>query len=205
MALLSSQDAIDLIVFEEVSSEALYQKLYQSPTWPGGASGVTIGIGYDCGYSTAAQIEADWGDELSPAMVRALQEVAGITGSPASSHSHELHGVVVVPFNVAMAIFLQRDMPKWEGIVQRALPNTDKLKPDSFGSLTSLTYNRGASYNLLGDRYREMHNIHDFMAAQNFAGIPNQFRSMERLWPNASGLRNRRESEAKLFEKGLAA
>jgi hypothetical protein len=54
--LKSSQAAIDLIVMEEVSSQAAYTKLYQGPTWPGGASGVTIGIGYDGGYSTPAVI-----------------------------------------------------------------------------------------------------------------------------------------------------
>ena len=45
----SSQAAIDLIVREEVGSQARYKHKYQHPEWPGGASGVTIGVGYDCG------------------------------------------------------------------------------------------------------------------------------------------------------------
>jgi hypothetical protein len=203
MTLKSSQAAIDLIVAEEVSSQAIYQKLYQHPEWPGGASGVTIGIGYDCGYSTAATIEADWGDKLPANMVAALQAVAGISGSPASSHAHALRGIVTVPWDAAMAVFEQRDMPKWEGIVAKALPNTDRLSPDSFGALVSLSYNRGASFSNLGDRYREMRAIHDDMAKLNFANIPAQFESMKRLWPNVVGLRNRRDHEAALFQKGL--
>jgi lysozyme len=203
--LRSSQAAIDLIVAEEVSSQAVYQKNYQHPEWPGGASGVTIGIGYDCGYSTATTIQGDWGDKLPGFMVKALQDVAGIHGSPASSHAHALRGVVTVPWTAAMAVFAGRDMPKWEGILSRALPNTDKLAPDSFGALVSLAYNRGPSFSNQDDRYREMRAIRDHMATGQFAEIPDEFRSMKRLWPSVVGLRNRRDHEAVLFEKGLAA
>jgi GH24 family phage-related lysozyme (muramidase) len=205
MNLKSSQAAIDLIVAEEVSSEATYQKLYQHPEWPGGMSGVTIGIGYDVGYSTPETIQADWGDKLPAAMVHALQAVAGIHGSPASSHAHALHGVVTVPFEAAMAVFRQRDMPKWEQIVAHALPNTQLLAPDSFGALVSLAYNRGASFSAPGDRYQEMRGIRLLMGAQQFDRIPDEFRSMKRLWPNVLGLRLRRDHEAALFEQGLKA
>ena len=199
----ASQAAVDLIVMEEVSSEATYKKLYQHPEWPGGASGVTIGIGYDCGYSTPSIIAGDWGDKLPAVMVKALEEVAGIHGSPASSHAHALRGIVTVPWEAAMAVFEQRDMPKWEAIVAHALPNTDKLAPDSFGALVSLAYNRGASFQLPGDRYAEMRGIRALMGACQFDRIPDEFRSMKRLWPNMVGLRNRRDHEATLFEQGL--
>jgi hypothetical protein len=204
MALKSSPAAIDLIVAEEVTSQAYYQTHYQHPEWPGGGSGVTIGIGYDCGYSSTDIIQADWGDKLPHQMVEALQDVAGITGSAASSHAHELHGIVTIPWDAAMAVFQNRDMPKWEGIVTRALPNTDKLKPDSFGALCSLAYNRGASFNKAGDRYAEMRAIRQLMALGKFNAIPAEFRSMKRLWPNMVGLRNRRDHEANLFARGLS-
>lgn len=200
----SSQAAIDLIVAEEVSSQAVYMAKYQHPEWPGGASGVTIGIGYDCGYSTANTIQGDWGDKLPAPMVKCLQDVAGIHGSPASSYAHMLRGAVTVQWDAAMAVFIGRDMPKWEGIVSRALPNTDKLSPDSFGALNSLAYNRGPSFDQQGDRYLEMRAIKAHMAAGEFDKIPGEFRSMKRLWPNVPGLQHRRDHEADLFEKGLA-
>jgi len=199
----SSQAAIDLIVAEEVSSQAVYEKKFQHPEWPGGMSGVTIGIGYDLGYSTPTIIQADWGNKLSVAMVAALEAVAGIHGSAASSHAHELRNVVTVPWEAAMAVFIGRDMPKWEGIVIKALPNAIQLAPDSFGALVSLAYNRGPSFSNAGDRYREMRAIKDHMAKEQFAEIPSEFRAMRRLWPNVTGLRNRRDHEAALFEKGL--
>jgi len=202
--LRSSQAAIDLIVAEEVSSKAYYQAKYQHPDWPGGASGVTIGIGYDCGYSTPTVIQADWGDKLPMAMVAALESVAGINGSAAHSHANELHSTVTVPWDAAMAVFMQRDMPKWEAIIEKALPNTDLLTPDSFGALVSLAYNRGASFSNVGDRYREMRDIRDHMARHEFAEIPDDFRAMKRLWPNVRGLRDRRDHEAALFQKGMS-
>ena len=100
--LKSSQAAIDLIVMEEVSSQAAYEARYEHPTWPGGASGVTIGIGYDLGYATAGTIAADWSDKLPAAMVAALESVSGIHGSPASSHAHGLRGVVTVPWDATV-------------------------------------------------------------------------------------------------------
>lgn len=203
MPIRSSQAAVNLIVTEEVSSQATYEKLYQHPEWPGGASGVTIGIGYDCGYSAAHEIAADWSDKLPAAMVRALEEVAGIHGSPANSHAHALKGVVTVPWDSAMAVFIERDMPKWEAIVAHALPNTDKLTGDSFGALVSLAYNRGASFSMPGDRYSEMRGIKMLMAAEQFDRIPDELRHMKRLWPNMLGLRLRRDHEAALFDKGL--
>ncbi len=203
MTIKSSQDAVNLIVFSEVSSEHDYTARYQAPTWPGGMSGVTIGIGYDCGYSTADTIRADWGGKLPHAMVEELAHTAGLRGSPASSEAHALHGSVVVPWGAAMAVFMQHDMPKWEGIVSRSLPNTDQLSGDSFGALVSLAYNRGASFDLPGDRYREMRSIKVHMAQKNYDAVPRDIRSMKRLWPNMVGLRIRRDNEASLFEKGL--
>jgi len=203
MTIRSSQAAVDLIVMEEVTSKNLYNLKYTHPEYPGGASGVTIGIGYDCGYSTPTVIQADWGDKLPVAMVAALEAVAGIHGTPAGSHAHELRNVVTVPWAAAMAVFLGRDMPKWEATVLTHLPNSIQLAPDSFGALVSLAYNRGPSFSAVGDRYREMRAIRDHLANQQFEEIPDDFRSMRRLWPNVVGLRNRRDHEAALFEKGL--
>src|SRR5258708_33323102 len=55
-----SDRAIQLIIAFEVTSEAVYNRLYQRPTWPKGKSGVTIGIGYDLGYPAPAQIGPVW-------------------------------------------------------------------------------------------------------------------------------------------------
>jgi hypothetical protein len=201
--MIISQRAFDLIVAEETGGEAYYNKTEQSVTWPGGASGVTIGIGYDCGYETAPQIMADWSAKLAGATVAELCSVAGIHGTPAHAHAKELHNVIDVPWAVALDVFRSRDVPRWEKMVQNALPNTDKLSGDSFGALVSLAFNRGASFHEPGVRYTEMRAVASLMATHQFAEIPAQIRAMARLWPSTKDLRDRRQHEAALFEGGL--
>ena len=200
-----SQAAFDLIVEFEVSGEAAYNKLYRRPTWPKGASGVTIGIGYDCGYSTAAQIRSDWGGLLSPSMVAALASVAGLTGSRAQAALATVRDKVDVPWTAALAVFSNTSLPKYVALAAK-LPNWDKLSPDCKGALVSLVYNRGASFSNAGARYQEMRNIKAHMAAERFSAIPAELRNMKRIWagdPGMRGLLVRRDKEADLFGRGL--
>lgn len=194
-----------LIIQEETGGQPLYNLRYVHPTWPGGASGVTIGCGYDCGYSTPSQIGADWAEYLDNRAVTALQSVAGIRGFPAKSHAGELHDAVSVPWELAIKVFIDRDIPKWMATLETSLPHLDLLPPECRGALLSVTFNRGASYSLPGSRYTEMRAIKSDMQAQHFGDIPVQLRSMKRLWPTVQGLRDRREHEAALFERSLAA
>ena len=198
-----SQRAFDLIVAEEVSSKATYEKKYRAPEWPGVASGVTVGIGYDVGYHTPEQVRADWGGRIPDNMVRALERTCGVTGIAAQNLAHSLRDTVDVPWEAAIAVYKDVDVPKWTAIVEKALANTEKLPPDSLGALVSLTYNRGPSYSTAGDRYREMRLIKQHMTGGTIDEIPNEIRSMKRLWPGVGGLLARREREAKLFERGL--
>jgi GH24 family phage-related lysozyme (muramidase) len=116
-----------------------------------------------------------------------------------------LQATVTVPWTPAITVHRSKVIPKWITLVQKYLSNTDKLDGDCLGALVSLTYNRGASFDQDGDRFTEMRNIRADMASQNFADIPGQIRSMKRLWPTVRGLQIRRDSEAALFEAGLAA
>jgi GH24 family phage-related lysozyme (muramidase) len=199
-----SQRSFDLIVNEETGGEEYYIARERHTDWPGGSSGVTVACGYDCGYETAQQIAADWMGRIPISMVQYLQDVAGVHGSPARSLAHEIAQHVTIPWETAIEMFRERDVPRWESIVARELPNTDKLSPDSFGALVSVAFNRGASFNLLGDRYLEMRGIKWAMAAGNFGVIPGYIRHMQRLWPPGGDLWQRREHEAKLFQDGLS-
>lgn len=199
-----SEAADQLIIDEETGGRAYYEKAERHPEWPGGFSGVTIGNGYDCGYSTPERIAADWGPLLPPTAVQALQSVAGIHGSPAAALAHELHWIDV-PWEAAMAVYHNRDLPKWVGICRAALPNWDLLPPDCKGAILSIAFNRGASFDLAGGRYAEMRNIKAHMAARAFNKIPDEILAMRRLWPTGGGLWRRRGHEAALFRQGLAS
>ncbi|QBQ99521.1 hypothetical protein [Paraburkholderia pallida] len=202
-----SDRAVDMIVAFEVTSEAVYDRLYQHPTWPSGASGVTIGIGYDIGYTTGAQLAKDWA-ALGAAALTTLTPTCGKTGAAASQILPQTKGVSV-PFALANTVFRQTDVPRYTSRTLAALPaSAANLKPDCLGALVSLVFNRGASFNTAGDRYTEMRAIHTDIQNQTLGDIPAQIRSMKRLWagnPSLAGLVARRELEAVLFEEGLAA
>ena len=201
----SSRASVDLIVTEEVSSKEVYEAKYQHPEWPGGSSGVTVGIGYDLGYSTPDQILSDWKDYLPPDVIQAMQTVAGVTGQAAFNALHDVRGQIVVPWDAAMAVFMKHDMPKWEAIVVKAIPGSEALPAGCFGVLTGLAYNRGASFSKEGDRYREMRDIRMHVMSGEWDKVPADLISMKRLWPNVVGLRNRRQHEADLWSASLAA
>lgn len=201
----SSQDAFNLIVTEEDSDRAYYNKHYSHFEWPQGASGPTVGIGYDCGYVTAAELKADWTGIVSDASVAAMLRAVGLKGNAAHAFVQQHGGSVTITWDQAIAEFRDREMPKWEAHVVGALPNTDLLSGDSFGALVSLAYNRGyGGFSLPGARYAEERAIKAHMAAKEFAKIPGEFLSMRRLWPQGGDLWRRRGHEAALFQKGLA-
>ena len=53
-----SPKALDLILEYEVGGgKAYYDKYLSRPTWPGGASGMTLAIGVDCGYYSPEELE----------------------------------------------------------------------------------------------------------------------------------------------------
>lgn len=202
-----SRASFDLIVDEEVSGRETYEKKYVHPEKPGGASGVTVAIGYDCGYYSSAQIRRDWTGRIPQSMVEALASCAGIKGDAAFAACERVRDNVAVPWDAAIAVFSNVSIPKYLASTRNALPNFDALPPDCKGSLLSLVYNRGASFTKPDDRYSEMRAIRAAMAAQTFASIPALLRRMKRLWTTKSvrGVALRREHEARLFEQGLAS
>ena len=206
-----SDIAIAGIIELEVSSPAFYARTLQYPTRPGGASGVTIGVGYDLGYCTRAQFLAEWGPLLRSDDVRRLAAVVGLKFEAAAAALHAVADVMV-PFDAALKVFHEIDIPRTILECDAALPNCDAITPDCLGALVSLVFNRGDDFSSQTDRRREMVAIKADMATGNFADIPAQIRSMKRLWedaygrpiPGVAGLVDRRDWEADLFAKGLA-
>ncbi len=201
-----SDRAADLILTFEVTSEDLYNKRYRHPVWPQGQSGVTIGVGYDLGYVTAAQLASDWTAAIGEASVRELKPVCGLKGEAAHQ---ALPGVaaVDVPFSSANAVFRNATLQHTIAQTINALPKAAQLKPDCLGALVSLVYNRGASFSRVEERYKEMRAIASDVTTGRIVDIPVQLRAMKRLWenePNMAGLVRRRELEAVLFEQGMS-
>lgn len=201
-----SRAAFDLIVTAEVTNAAYYEKHYRrSLEHPSDNSGPTGGCGYDFGTQTRAQILADWSGKVSDATLKIIAGAAGLRGEKAEAYCRKNRGLIDIPFDVAMDVFSNRNVPQYYAVMRRYLPRVELLAPDCQGVLLSITFNRDAGgFVEAGPRYAEMRQIRDCVKSGELERIPALIRSMKRLWPATSGLVPRREREAVLFEKGLA-
>lgn len=170
--------SIDTIVDFEVGSPAAYNQLYSGPVWPGGESGVTIGIGYDLAHVSTSQFKVDWGNHLSPAVIGLLQTCIGLKGDKAKARLPFVKGVVIT-FLLARKVFVEISLPKYEKQMLSIYHGADLLPADTYGMLVSLVYNRGSS--LAGDRRVEMRSIQDLVKQKDVLGIAEQFMYMGRL------------------------
>lgn len=199
-----SQSAFDLIVSEEVSSRAYYERHYTHPEWPGGASGITIGIGYDLGYASIDKIRADWSPHCDEVMLAYLCACSGVKADAAKALLPKVKDTIVIPWDAAIDVFANRDVPHWTAAVIRRVPAAASLTDTCLGVQVSVAYNRGdAGYDLAGDRYSEMRAMKAHIQRGDLAAVPGDLRAMKRLWPGVTGLQNRREHEAVLWERGL--
>lgn len=205
--MIISQKSLDAIIFFEVSSEAYYNKFLQSPTWPQGASGITIGIGYDLGYNTPQEIQEDWQQFLSPEDLSKLRSVAGLKGNQA--HAALSSGIkqIQIPLNAAKQVFLHTSMPKSAKQAIAVYPELPELMPDACGGILSLVYNRGNSLESSAldslHRRKEMAAIKPLIANKDYEGIADQIIEMKRLWKNVQGLLDRRDKEASLIRHAV--
>lgn len=196
---LVAAPAVELIVRWEVTSPARYKKALAWPIYPGGASGITWGIGYDGGHQRESVIADDW---KAHGNVAQLVTTAGITGSRAKAIVPQYRSIYT-DYDYARQIFGDKSLIEYERRTQRAFGDGYlTLRPLARGALVSLVYNRGAS--MTGDSRREMKAIRDeCVPAQDYACIARQIRSMNRLWRGTSiqnGMFARREAEAILVE-----
>jgi hypothetical protein len=199
ISLTCSRKSLDLILQFEIGSRAQYERLYAHPTWPGGESGVTIGVGYDLGFTSKQQIETDWGPYLEKPERTALAAVQGAKGAVADQLARGL-SYINIPLAAAEPVFYASTVPRFARITRDAFPGVEKLPLDAQGALLSLVFNRGAS--LSGERRSEMRAIRDELAGGGSpARIADLLEAMQRLWPDARGLRERRVREAE-FVRG---
>ena len=195
-------EGVTFIAREEVGGRDHYERHTAMPHWPGGRSGITIGVGYDLRYSTDI-FENDWSDMLTDDVLAALEPHLGIKGSEAAAQtlSH-----IRIPWTTAWQAFIGRSLPLQIDRTRRPYTTFAQLPPLCRSVLVSLVFNRGPSLTDRpgSDRRREMRAIRDLLADDGIAKVTAQILSMRRLWSETSGLVKRREREATLWEAGLA-
>lgn len=204
-----NKKSLDLILeFEVGGGEDYYNKFLKNPTWPGEQSGVTIGVGYDCGYVNKTEFSNDWKDLIQKDFNR-LYKTIGAKGVTAKELIRNIKDIII-PWDLALQVFNNKTVFKFYNLTRETFPNFDKLPEDAKGGLVSLVFNRGNS--LDGDRRREMKSIRDIMGKtenydqQTLTFIANQIRNMKRIWIGGSiekGMSRRRDAEANLIEYSL--
>lgn len=200
-----SDGAITLLVNTEIGSEAMYRRRFTRPVWPGGASGVTIGVGVDLGQMRQDEIRYDW--EQHP-QLDALLPAAGFQGEQARLLTAHMQDVIT-EFPLALDVFLRNDVLQYYRMSVRAYPGMEALGLNAQGVLVSLTFNRGGVIPKTctpGSSRYEMCMIRDECVpepATAGACIARWLRTMKRVWAGKKierGMRSRREQEAKLAE-----
>lgn len=193
-----SREAGDLIVYYETGGKAYYESRLRQPTVPPGASGVTIGIGYDLGYNTAGQIGADWTGAIPAAHVARLQTVAGRTGASARTALARVRDIII-PWEAARTVYERKTVPRFGSLAAAAFPGVTHLHPSIQGVILSTVFNRGTS--MTGDRRREMRASRDDIAAGRTDRLPGHQLAMRRLWPTIAGLQKRYAAHAAMIER----
>lgn len=199
-----SRKSIDFIIQHEIGGRTYYDKVLQRPTCPGGESGITIGVGYDLGYTTTQQFIKDWGLNLTIENINTLKPVIGLKGSKAKE---KLKGDILnvkIPYNVAYDVFVKNDVPRYFRMAKKIYPQLEQLNEDTQGALVSMVFNRGTS--LVGDSRTEMRAIVDLVAKKDYEGIAEEIEKSKRLWEHKGldGLVIRREAEADMIRNSIA-
>jgi GH24 family phage-related lysozyme (muramidase) len=198
--MLFSERALQLIL--------QFEGLNQPGKWPGGASGITLGYGYDLGHVSPAAFLVDWEGCFVSDHAARLQRAIGRTGTAAREMAPALADIRCRAAD-SRRVLVQVSLPLYVQRTRRAFPGFDVLPLDLQGALVSLVYNRGTSMSDAPgtDNRREMRAIRDLVSRGTMAGIADQIRSMKRLWigKGLDGLLRRRDAEAALVDSAVAA
>jgi hypothetical protein len=181
----------------ETGGKSYYERVLQSPTWPGGASGVTIGIGVDLGYISRAEFDKYFAKYFSEVDANLLRSVIGIKGIGARSHISRLSRIKF-PWVQAKEAFVVWTLPKFWNLTVNLWPGIEELCEAAQVALVSIVFNRGSS--IRGETRREMFNIKKKVLDKDYKGIAQEITSMKRLWVNKglNGLLKRRDREAQM-------
>lgn len=197
---LCDAETLQLIIDYEVGGEAAYRARYTRPIWPGAASGVTVGIGYDLGHQRRAIILDDW--QLHAQRER-LASAAGVIGDPAKPLARAMQDVRV-DWPLARWVFDRTSLVTYYRLARRVFgpDHFDALPVRARCVLVSVVYNRGGS--MVGPARVEMRAIRDqCLPARDTRCAATQLRAMVRLWVGSTieaGMRRRRFAEAALME-----
>lgn len=212
LALPMSQEGVEFIQTKETGGRAYYTKRYTGLIWPGGASGATAGVGFDCGYNSRSQITYAWSETASSSEMNALLACSGAKGYRGKALARRYSSSVNFTWEEAQRPFVKDTLPRFTKITKKAFRlKPDQLHPHSNSALVSLVFNRGGSMGTPGrsswHSRRHMRKIRDLLASGNYDRVDNVLIDMQNIWrgKGLNGLLLRRREEADMFAVGEIA
>ena len=205
-------NGVAFIALEETGGLAYYNAVTRWPHYPGYASGVTIGVGYDLRFHSETNFRQLWGDHLSHESLHELSKDIGKSGSKKRITELKRLGVEI-PFKSAWHVFVEKTLPRFYSDTEAIYPSIGTLPDLCRSVLVSIVFNRGNSLN--GSRRKEMREIGNVLTRASEPGLYKRKRkmiladvedhlvSMQRLWDPGSGVHRRRQAEANLWRMGL--
>jgi len=187
-----------LFDYEVGGGKPYYDKYLSKFTWPGGASGPTIGIGVDCGYYTKDELAKIF-YFLPNDQIKLIQGASGKTSAAGKEYTKTLREAgITVSWDQAKEIFETLTWPKFAKLAEKAFPGLDKLCDNAYGAIVSLVFNRGSS--MSGNSRSEMREIRDLVKLKDYRSIAIEFQKMKRIWRSKGldGLLQRRDAESRL-------
>ena len=161
--------------------------------WPGGASGVTLGAGYDLKARARAGVVADLMQiGLASEVARKAADGAGLTGSAARAFCAKHRDLIALDRSQEMAL-LVHVVPAYEAIVRRFVKVP--LTQNQYDALVSFTYNIGGGA-FQGSTALKRLNAGDYAGAADAMKFWNKSGGKV-----MQGLVNRRNHEVALFRK----
>ena len=205
-------NGVAFLALEETGGLGYYDKVTKWPHYPGVASGVTIGVGYDLRFNSKENFYDLWGDHLPAQFMDELAKDIGKKGT--KKRIKELKQMQIeVPFKAAWPVFIEKTLPRFYDNTKAIYPSLENLPELCRSVLVSIVFNRGNS--LKGPKRSEMRAIRDILKSavsleinkpkkkMILSDVEDEIVSMKRLWGLDSGLAKRRQSEANLWRKGL--
>jgi len=187
--------------YDKLSEFSYYNKKLTKPTvpaWQTTDSGVTIGIGFDCGYNTPTEIKNSWSSILPEHQVNSLVKCSGKKRKEAFDLLATVNDIVV-PIEDALRVFYNTTIYKFGKEALKVYPNLPNIHPVEQSVIVGLVFNRGNDIDATKDRRKEMRQLVAAIKNDNDAETAQIIRNMKRLWADVKGLRIRRDVEADLI------
>jgi len=191
--------AFSLIAYSEGGGRAFYERECARGCIPSPQSGITIGLGFDCGYESPDNLRRYWEKKLKPSVIDVLAKSHGKYGESATKYL--LRAPFFISYETACIVLAQQmedmvpEVIQWITGGKSDMPN---ITNEQFGVILSLLYNRG--FSVVGDRRKEMRQIQSDLRAGKTKDVGKHLRSMKRLWDGLGGLLRRRDAEARLWD-----